>query len=533
MKLFFLTPVGMPTGTEKSEAQVMTSQSLIYLSVVVLLWAIAWQLRSLKMRQAVLLAASYLFYANWGIGFLAVLIASSLMNYALGIVLRRQPTAGRLWMGVACNVVLLSFFKYLPPLFEGAPADAWLPDFLHRIVMPVGMSFWTFQGLSYLFDTYREEELDPSLLEFCLYMAFWPTVLAGPVCRLPNMLPQFRRLSGFNLEDISVGAWRLLQGVIMQMVLAQILVSGLSPGSGVTAGFDQMKSGWGGLDVLLLGIGFGFQLFFDFAGYSHMVIGAARLFGMQLEENFHRPFYALTPSIFWTRWHMSLSFWIRDYIFVPLAAARRDVWWPYVVFVLAMTLFGLWHAAKATFILWGVYHGLLLVTHRLGQRIKRRQFITLPASVGALLAWASTFCFVSLGWIFFRAHDLDQALAMFQTAFVPSRYRHFALPTAFYILVSVMTIGYFICNYMVSFLRAWSAHYREEFRNSAELYLPLRPMGSLAGVNMIAAALFNFFSERMWWWLTPMVLVLSIFIGLAIFTQGSTIPVTPVMYTMF
>jgi alginate O-acetyltransferase complex protein AlgI len=511
----------------------MTSQSLISLSVVVLLWAVAWQLRSLKIRQAILLAASYLFYANWGIGFLAVLIASSLMNYALGIALRRQPTAGRLWMSVACNVVLLSFFKYLPPLFEGVPAHAWLPDFLHRIVMPVGISFWTFQGLSYLFDTYREEELDPSLLEFCLYMAFWPTVLAGPVCRLPNMLPQFRRLSEFNLADISVGAWRLLQGVIMQMVLAQMLASGLSPGSGVTAGFDQMKSGWGGLDVLLLGIGFGFQLFFDFAGYSHMVIGVARLFGMQLEENFHLPFYALTPSVFWTRWHMSLSFWIRDYVFVPLAAARRDVWWPYIVFVLAMTLFGLWHAAKATFILWGAYHGLLLVAHRLGQRIKRRQSITWPAPVGALLAWASTFCFVSLGWIFFRAHDLNQALAMFQTAFVPSRYRHFALPTTFYILVPVMTIGYFICNYMVSFLRAWSARCGEEFRNSGELYISWRPMGSLAGVNMIAAALFNFFSERMWWWLTPMVLVLSIFISLAIFTQGSAIPVTPAMYTMF
>src|SRR5215510_12508946 len=228
----------------------MTSQSLISLAVVVLLWAIAWQLRSLTVRQAILLAASYLFYANWGIGFLAVLIACSLMNYALGIALRRQPTAGRLWIGVACNVVLLGFFKYLPPLLEGAPANALLPDFLHRIVMPVGMSFWTFQGLSYVFDTYHEEELDPSLLEFCLYMAFWPTVLAGPVCRLPNMLPQFRHLSGFNLVDMSVGARRLLQGVIMQMVLTQILASGLSPGTGVNAGFDQMQSGWGGLDVL-------------------------------------------------------------------------------------------------------------------------------------------------------------------------------------------------------------------------------------------------------------------------------------------
>src|SRR5438034_7287271 len=384
----------------------MTSQSLISLAVVVLLWAIAWQLRSLTVRQVILLAASYLFYASWGIGFLSVLVASSLMNYALGIVLRRQPTAGRLWISVACNVVLLSFFKYLPPLLEGAPADALLPDFLHRIVMPVGMSFWTFQGLSYLFDTYREEELDPSLLEFCLYMAFWPTVLAGPVCRLPNMLPQFRRLSGFNLADISVGARRLLQGVIMKTVLAQILVSGWLPGEGITAGFDQMKGGWGGVDVWLLGIGFGFLLFFDFAGYSHMVIGTARIFAIRVPENFNRPFFSTTPSIFWTRWHMSLSFWIRDYVFNPLAAAwRRYRWWPHVVFVISMTVFGLWHGAKWTFIIFGVYHGLLLIGHRLGQQMKRRFSIRLPRYLGGFLAWGTTFLLLSLGFILFRAND--------------------------------------------------------------------------------------------------------------------------------
>src|SRR5205823_6856813 len=295
--------------------------------VVLLLTVVGWRLPSTKGRQILLLAVSYLFYANWGIGFLSILIISSLMNYTWGCALRRKATAPRLWIGIALNLLPLAFFKYLPVLLELGPAGSWQYDLGRQIILPVGMSFWTFQGLSYLFDIYFEEELDPSLLEFCLYMAFWPTVLAGPVCRLPNMLPQFRRLSGFNLADISVGARRLLQGVIMKTVLAQILASGLSSGSGVNAGFDQIQSGWGGLDVLLLGIGFGFQLFFDFAGYSHMVIGAARLFGMQLEENFHRPFYSLTPSVFWTRWHMSLSFWIRDYVFVPLAASRRDVWW--------------------------------------------------------------------------------------------------------------------------------------------------------------------------------------------------------------
>lgn len=511
----------------------MTSQSLIVLSVVILLWAVAWQFRVLKVRQTILLAASYLFYASWGIGFLAVLLASSLMNYALGSVLRRQPTSGRLWIGVAGNVVLLSCFKYLPPLFAEVPMQTLLPDFLHQIVMPVGMSFWTFQGLSYVFDIYREEELDPSLLEFCLYMAFWPTVLAGPVCRLPDMLPQFRRLVGFTLADISVGAWRILQGVVMKTFLAQLLASGLSSTSGVNAGFDQMKSGWGGVDVVLLGIGFGFQLFFDFAGYSHMVIGTARLFGIHLEENFHRPFYALTPSVFWTRWHMSLSFWIRDYVFVPLAASRRHIWWPYAVFVLSMILFGLWHAATATFILWGAYHGVLLVVHRIGQRLKRRLSFTWPSSVGALLAWGSTFWFVSLGWLFFRADDLDQALTMFQTAWIPSRYYHFALPTDLYILVLTTVTGYFLCNHIASLLCTWNARYEAEFRNRGGLGLPLQTLGSLAGVNMVAAALFTFFRERLWWWLMPMVLVLSVFIGLAILKQGSVFPITPFMYTIF
>jgi alginate O-acetyltransferase complex protein AlgI len=511
----------------------MTSQTLISLLVIVSLWAVAWQLRSLKIRQAILLGASYLFYANWGVGFLSVLITSSLMNYGLGIWLRRRPTVGRLWISVAFNALVLSFFKYLPPLIEGAPANPWLPGFLYQIVMPVGISFWTFQGLSYLFDTYREEELDPSLIEFCLYMAFWPTVLAGPVCRLPNMLPQFRRIATFNVADISAGARRLLLGIIMKMVLAQILASGWTPGAGVTAGFDQIKNGWGGLDVLLLGIGFGFQLFFDFAGYSHIVIGAAKMFGIQLEENFDRPFFSLTPSAFWTRWHMSLSFWIRDYVFVPLAAMRRDIWWPYVVFVLAMTFFGLWHAAKATFIVWGIYHGLLIVAHRLGQRIKRRLPFTWPAFLGAVLSWASTFCLLSLGWIFFRAHNLDQALSMFGAVLSPGSYGNFALPATFYFLVPSMAISYFACKHVESLLLSWSTRYAEELRNGDEVQTRLGSVWSFAGLNLVAAAIFSFFAERTWWWLAPTVLVLSVFTSVALLNRGSSLSVTPFMYTIF
>src|SRR2546425_3879165 len=237
----------------------MPIQTLSYLLCVLVLSALAWCLRSPKGRQVLLLLASYLFYANWGIGFLCVLIVSSLMNYALGSLLRRRATAVRLWIGIIPNLLLLSFFKYLPPLLGLVPAGSWLAGLSHQIVMPVGMSFWTFQALSYLLDLYREEELNPSLLEFCLYIAFAPTVLSGPICRLPSMLPQLRRVPSFAWDDIATGARRLVQGLFMKMVVAQILGAGLNPGEGVSAGFDQMKGGWGGVDVWLLAIGFGFQ----------------------------------------------------------------------------------------------------------------------------------------------------------------------------------------------------------------------------------------------------------------------------------
>jgi D-alanyl-lipoteichoic acid acyltransferase DltB (MBOAT superfamily) len=166
---------------------------LVSILVALLLWVVAWQLRSTKGRQVLLLVASYLLYSNWGLGFLAVLVGSSLMNYAWGVVLRRRVSVGFLWCGIALNLLPLCFFKYLPALLEAGAAGSWQYDFARTIIMPVGMSFWTFQALSYLFDIYLEEDIDPSLTEFCLYMAFWPTVFTGPICRLPSLLPQFRQ----------------------------------------------------------------------------------------------------------------------------------------------------------------------------------------------------------------------------------------------------------------------------------------------------------------------------------------------------
>jgi alginate O-acetyltransferase complex protein AlgI len=504
----------------------MTSYMFAIVGVVLVLWIVAWTLPSMRARQALLLLASYLFYSIWGLRFLAILVASSLLNFAWGVVLRRRMTSGCLWLGVGLNIVLLGFFKYLPPILETIGTSSWHLDLARHILMPVGISFWTFQGLSYLFDTYREEEMEPSLLEFCLYMAFWPVVFAGPVCRMPEMLPQFRRQPVFSWSDVSEGSLRLIQGVFMKMFLAQLLVSGLVAGQGVGAGFDQMKSGWGGLDIWLLGIGFGFLLFFDFAGYSNIVIGTARLFGIQLPENFDRPFLSKTPSIFWTRWHMSLSSWIRDYVFVPLAAASRNRRWPYAVFIIAMTLFGLWHAAKWTFILWGIYHGLVLVMHRLGQQLKRKQQLTMPPRLGAFLAWAATFLVVSLGWVFFRANSLTEALSMFGTVFNPVAYGHLGMPRNFYILILITIVAYFAYDSARSILLSWAGAYKATSSGAW-------PVSGLEGLRLNAGGLFNFFHDSLWWWFAPTVAILTAFIGIAMYQQSAVISVTPFIYTLF
>jgi alginate O-acetyltransferase complex protein AlgI len=452
------------------------------------------------------------------------------VNYAYGRVLRRKPTPQRLWIGIALNVLPLAFFKYLPPLLELGLAGSWHGELARHILLPVGMSFWTFQALSYLFDLYFEEELDPSLLEFCLYMAFWPTVLSGPICRLPAMLPQLRERPRASWEDLSVGSWRFVQGVIMKFVFAQVLALGWSPGEGVTAGFDGMKAGWGGADVWFLGIGFGFLLFFDFAGYSHMVIGAARILGIRTAENFDRPFLSPTPSIFWTRWHMSLSFWIRDYVFNPLAAAgRRYRWWPFACLVIAMTLFGVWHGPKWTYVLYGVYHGVVLVMHRLGQRMKPRVAARVPRSVGGGLSWAATFAAVAVGFVIFRAGDVAQLRAMLTALLTPAAYGRFAMPRQFYLVTAAIVVGYFAVAAAGSLLRSWRARYREVVGSPREF----GAAAAVADVRFVLGGVFEFLAERFWWWAAPALSILAFFVVLVVRTQKPVVALTPFIYTLF
>jgi len=466
--------------------------------------------RTRTLKQLLLLAASYVFYARGGTGFLAILIASSVLNFAFGELLRRRLTPGLLWAGVVSNVLLLGFFKYLPQLAPG-PSN----DFFHRIAMPVGMSFWTFQALSYLFDIYREDEINPTLLEFCLYMSFWPTVVMGPICRLPKLLPQFREVHGISLTDLDAGLRRVALGLFMKLVLAQVLGSALAQASKVGANLAGTGGAWGGLDVWLVAIGFGFQLLFDFAGYSHIVIGSARIFGFHLAENFDSPYLSCSPSIFWTRWHMSLSSWIRDYVFVPAATLRREPWWRYFALLFSMILFGIWHGAAVTFLLWGAYHGVFLVLHRIAQQYLPSSRAGVNVAGGGFVSWAVTFLGISLSWILFRTTDLSEAIAMFRAVLSPTSYLHIVLPASYYAVVLASATGYFIYYGLIG-----------QVREKWQTVIP-SGIGIFGGTPRIGWASW----QKSWWWRGPMIATLTILAAIAVAYQASQ--ATPFIYTLF
>jgi alginate O-acetyltransferase complex protein AlgI len=411
------------------------------------------KVKSRRVRQSVLLISSYTLYLTWGLWFGAVLLTSTVMNFLMGRWLQRKPSAGVLSIGIVLNLLLLGSFKYLPEVVIHIPLSS-LQRFAH-LALPLGISFWTFQAMSYLFDLYRGEELDPSFFEFALYMVFFPVTISGPICRMPDMLPQFRSEELTPWSDIGRGFTRIAMGIFM-VQLAKLVGQGILAGDGVASGFDHATR-WSGADVWCLVFGYGLQLFFDFAGYSHLAIGVAKILGFTVPENFDRPFLSDTPSVFWTRWHMSLSFWIRDYVFLPLAMLRREVWWRNLALVIAMVLFGLWHKGTLLFALWGCYMGVLLILHRQVQQVERRFNWEPPAMLWTPISWIATIASISLGWILFRASSLPQAREMLAAVFSPASYFTHFLSGTLYLLVAGLAAGYGIVLLVVQGLAPYTA----------------------------------------------------------------------------
>lgn len=472
------------------------SQAILYVLIFLAEVVIFARASSARTRQWALLGGSCVLYLTWTKWFFAVLVASILINYIMGRWLRRKPTGSILTLGIVLNLLLLSTFKYLPPVARDLPFSS-LQSFAH-LALPVGISFWTFQAMGYLFDLYRGEELDPTFVEFALFMAFFPVLISGPVCRMPEMLPQFRSEAGVPAADRESGFTRIAIGVLM-MQLGKLLGQGILAGDGINSGFDHATH-WSGPDVWCLAVGFGLQLFFDFAGYSHIAIGAAKMLGIVVPENFARPFASTSPSIFWTRWHMSLSFWIRDYVFLPLAMMGRSLVWRNLVLVLSMVIFGGWHNATLLFVIWGSYHGVLLVGHRQIQRLQTR-IAWEPSALWTVVSWFTTMSLVSLGWIFFRAHALPNAAQMVSAVFSPASYSVHYLSGSLYLLVLALAVGYGAVLQMNDSL----GRYTES----------ARALHGSSGMMVLLA-------RKRWYWVPPLYALFLIVVLMVTLTQSAT-----------
>lgn len=483
----------------------MLLRGILYASVFLLCVVVFAKVRLRAVRQPLLLIGGYALYLTWGAWFAVVLLASTVMNFLLGKWLQRKPSGLVLSTGILLNLALLGSFKYLPEFAVNIPLSS-LQRFSH-LALPLGISFWTFQAMSYLFDLYRGEELDPSFFEFALYMVFFPVAISGPICRMPEMLPQFRSEQTTPAHDIGRGLSRIATGVLM-MQLAQLLGQGILAGDGINSGFDRATH-WSGTDVWCLAFGYGLQLFLDFAGYSHIAIGAARALGFALPENFARPFQSTSPSIFWTRWHMSLSFWIRDYVFLPLAVMRREVWWRNLALVVSMILFGLWHKASVLFVLWGCYHGVLLVLHRQVQQLQRyveEKFDwTPPATLWTPISWVVTISLISLGWIFFRANSLVEAQQMLSAALSPASYSSHFLSGSLYVLVAALAAGYVIVLLVIKALD----------RYSVEPDASPEAANAHSGSGIIALI-----ARNRWFWIPPLYVLALLLVVIVTHTRG-------------
>jgi D-alanyl-lipoteichoic acid acyltransferase DltB (MBOAT superfamily) len=364
--------------------------------------------RSWRLQKGFLVVASYAFYMSWNPRFGVLLLLSTMVDYVVGLRLGRSEAPGRrralLLVSVTVNLGILGFFKYGRFFAESvAPVVGRSDAVFMDVILPVGISFYTFQSLSYSIDVYRGTQRPcASLLDFMLYVAFFPQLVAGPIVRSGDFLPQMRArppVPGPLVEDALA---RIAMGFVKKVVLADTL------GEYVDQVFGHVGV-LGGWNAVLATYAYAFQIYFDFSGYSDIAIGVAQLFGVRLPENFARPYLATSPREFWQRWHMSLSTWLRDYLYVPLGGNRRGAARMYVNVLLTMLLGGLWHGASWNFVAWGGFHGVLLAIERAMGRGR-------TAAPGAWRTWigrAVTFNLICVGWILFRARTLGDAWGMF------------------------------------------------------------------------------------------------------------------------
>ncbi len=394
-----------------------TTEYAVFFSVVfVLSWALVRVLGGWA-RIGLLLVVSYGFYAAWDYRYLPLIFGSSTVDFFLARAIGREERPRRrkwlLAITVVLNLGFLGFFKYWEFAYENvALLSAWLRGVdpgnvdVALLLPPVGISFFTFESMSYVVDVYRKDtEPHPSYFRYLLFVSFFPHLVAGPIVRPRDLLPQLAKEPVLRAEEGAEALFLIALGLIKKMVLADYLATNL-----VDRVFDRPES-YSAVETLAGVYGYAVQIYCDFSGYTDIAIGSALLLGVRFPKNFDSPYKAPNIADFWRRWHISLSTWLRDYLYVPLGGNRGPAWKTYRNLMLTMLLGGLWHGASWNFVLWGFMHGLGLGVTRAFQRARGPAKNTLA---GRVVAVFFTFHWVCLAWIFFRAPTWDLAMRVLQ-----------------------------------------------------------------------------------------------------------------------
>ncbi len=423
----------------------MLFNSLTFIAFFAIILTLHHTVSAWRVQKSILLIASYLFYAAWNPPFVILLWISTLVDWyvAKALAVQEAPAKrrGLLLISLAVNLGLLGFFKYGEFVLEnfvelmhlaGIPFEAAAPS----IVLPVGISFYTFQTLSYTLDVYfKKTERCQSFLDFALYVTFFPQLVAGPIVRSGDFLPQCEQPRRATQDQFGWGLYFITLGLFQKVVLADGLLSSAADSVFAHKGDPLFfADAWLGL------LAFSAQIFCDFAGYSTCAIGVALCLGFILPDNFRSPYAAVGFSDFWRRWHITLSSWLRDYLYIPLGGNRHGT--ARTLFNLMFTMFlgGLWHGASWTFVVWGLLHGVYLVIEHL-----LRQFFSAVAwvktGVGRFILGVLTFLLVTVAWVFFRASDFPTAWTLLGSLFDFAGEGKQILPTLEIVQVSVVVLG--------------------------------------------------------------------------------------------
>lgn len=404
----------------------------------------------------VCLIASYIFYAWWDWRFLGLIVGLTILNYWLGLFMDTAAPAQRrvaLIASIAASLCVLGFFKYanffIESIFSGLAALGFNGVKHHlEIILPIGISFYTFQAMSYTIDLYRRKiPVERSLLRFATFKAFFPQLVAGPIVRAATFLPQLYRDASWDWNRIIDGICMVAWGFVLKVVLADSLASVV----------DFRFANHDAVTALSMAIGvlcYAFQIYGDFAGYSLIAIGLAHICGFDFGINFDRPYFSTSFSEFWHRWHISLSSWLRDYLYIPLGGNRKGSSRTYFNLLATMVLGGLWHGASWTFVIWGLLHGVYLCVQRIFVDSVSRKFEHLqgPARTGISIAnMAVVFFLICIAWVFFRAQNVGEALAILERIATQGNWSFSAVEQRFNVVKGLILVTFIVAVEGMSF----------------------------------------------------------------------------------